>query len=72
MYCAQFNAIEQAPTQNVQNDLKTTYGLTNRSLLCELPTFDVTQQLPQDVMHTLLEGVVQYEVRLVLLHYISV
>lgn len=70
-YSAQFDAIEQAPTLNVQNDLKTTYGLTTRSSLCQLPTFDVTQQLPQDIMHTLLEGVVQYEVRLVLLHYIQ-
>ena len=68
-YRAQFKAIEQAPTQIVQNDFKTTYGLTNKSLLCELPTFDVIQQLPHDVMHTLLEGVVQYKVRLVLLHY---
>ncbi len=31
----------------------------------------MTCQLPQDIMHTLLEGVVQYGVRLVLLHYIN-
>ena len=68
-YSTQFDAIEQAPTLNVQKDLQTTYGLTQRSSLCQLPTFDVTQQLPQDIMHTLLEGVVQYEVRLVLLHF---
>ena len=37
--------------------------------MCDLPDFDVTKQLPQDVMHTLLEGTVQYEVRLVLLHF---
>jgi hypothetical protein len=29
------------------------------------------KQLPQDIMHTLLEGTVQYEIRLVLLHYIQ-
>lgn len=33
--------------------------------------FDVTKQLPQDIMHTILEGTVQYEIRLVLLHYIQ-
>ena len=27
--------------------------------------------MPQDIMHTILEGVLQYEVRLVLLHYIT-
>ncbi|XP_028417997.1 uncharacterized protein LOC114542721 [Dendronephthya gigantea] len=70
-YSEQFDAIEQAPTPIVQKDLRTTYGLTQRSSLCQLPTFDVTQQLPQDIMHTLLEGVVQYEVRLVLLHYLQ-
>ena len=70
-YSAQCDAIEQAPTLSVQKDMETTYGLTRRSLLCKLPTFDVTCQLPQDIMHTLLEGVVQYEVRLVLLHYIN-
>ena len=70
-YTAQCDAIEQAPTVNVQKDLQTAYGITKRSVLCQLPTFDVTKQLPQDIMHTLLEGVVQYEVRLVILHYIQ-
>ena len=70
-YTAQCDAIEQAPTATVQKDLQTTYGITRRSVLCQLPTFDVTKQLPQDIMHTVLEGVVQYEVRLVLQHYIQ-
>ncbi len=63
--------IEQAPTEAVRNDLRTTYGINRRSALTELPGFDVTKQLPQDIMHTLLEGTVQYEVRLVLLHFIQ-
>ena len=62
-YNAQCDGIEQAPTEQVKKDLRTTYGINKR-------TFDVTTQLPQDVMHTILEGTVQYEVRLVLLHYI--
>ena len=63
--------IEEAPNDNVKKDLLITYGINCRSALCELPNFDVTKQLPQDIMHTLLEGTVQYEVRLVLLHFIQ-
>ena len=33
------------------------YGINRRSILCQLPDFDVTQQLPQDLMHVLLEGI---------------
>lgn len=33
------------------------YGINRASLLLELPNFDVTQQLPQDLMHVMLEGV---------------
>ena len=63
--------IEKAPNQAVANDLQIAYGINKRSLLCELPDFDVTKQLPQDIMHTLLEGCVQYEIRLVLLFFIQ-
>ena len=37
---------------------------------CALPSFDVRKQLLQNIMHNLVEGVVQYEARLVLLLYI--
>lgn len=57
--------IEEAPTNAVHDDLCTTYGINKRSCLCNLPDFDVTKQLPQDIMHTLLEGTVQYELRFV-------
>ena len=33
------------------------YGINQKSILNELPGFDVTQQLPQDLMHVLLEGI---------------
>ena len=36
-----------------------------QSPFCVLPTFDVTKQLPQDIIDTLLEGDDQYEARLV-------
>lgn len=32
------------------------YGINYTSALCDIPYFDVTQQLSQDVMHLLLEG----------------
>ncbi|XP_033125438.1 uncharacterized protein LOC117123569 [Anneissia japonica] len=70
-YNRQCSEIEQASTKFVKKDLQTSYGINVRSALCELPTFDVTKQLPQDIMHTLLEGTVQYEVRFVLLHFIQ-
>ncbi|CAB4011337.1 Hypothetical predicted protein [Paramuricea clavata] len=70
-YDGQCDEIEQAPNENIRKDLQTTYGINKRSILCQLPTFDVTKQLPQDTMHTLLEGTVQYEIRLVLLHYVQ-
>lgn len=33
------------------------YGVNRTSILCEVPHFNVTEQLPQDLMHVLLEGV---------------
>ena len=33
------------------------YGINRSSILLELPYFDVTKQLPQDIMHVLLEGI---------------
>ena len=35
----------------------TTYGVNNRSVLLDLPLFDVTKCLPFDIMHSLFEGV---------------
>ena len=48
-----------------------TYGINNRSALCDLGAFDITKQLAQDVMHTLLEGSVQYELRHILCHFMA-
>ena len=63
--------INDAPTEQVKADLRITYGINHRSALCDLNNFDITMQLPQDIMHTLLEGVVQYELRHILSSYIS-
>ena len=63
--------IENAPNDMVKNDLGTSYGINYRSSLCDLHEFDITVQLPQDIMHTLMEGAVQYELRHLLQHYID-
>ena len=70
-YNDECSRIENALNDNIKNNLRTIYGINERSILSELPGFDVTKQLPQDIMHTILEGVLQYELRLLFLHYIS-
>ena len=49
----------------------TTYGITGSSILNDISHFHVVTQLPQDIMHVLLEGVVPYEVRLMLNAFIT-
>lgn len=36
------------------------YGINRCSLLTSVPDFDVTKQLPQDIMHVLFEGIFMY------------
>ena len=57
--------IANAPSEQVKANLRTTYGMNIQSPFCVLTTFDVTKQLPQDIIDTLLEGDDQYEARLV-------
>ena len=47
------------------------YGVNHTSILCELPNFDVTEQLPQDLMHVLFEGVFHVHVREILMYLIE-
>ena len=42
------------------------YGINMKSVLCELTQFPVTQNLLQDCMHCLLEGVCGQEIALFL------
>ena len=46
------------------------YGVNRKSALCELPQFDVTTQLPQDIMHVLFEGVIPLHMGLLLEHVV--
>ena len=43
--------------------IATTYGLNRDSILNTLSYFHVTEGLPPDIMHDVLEGVLQYEVK---------
>ncbi len=63
--------IETAPTEAAGKNFQTTYAIVERSHLSEIRHFDITKQLPQDIMHVLLEGAVQYEVRHILQHFIE-
>ena len=47
------------------------YGVNRKSILCDLPDFDITTQLPQDIMHVLFEGLFHLQVRLFLNYLID-
>ena len=63
--------IEYAGTETERNELQKNYVINKRSYLTNLRDFDITTQLPQDIMYTLLKESVQYELRILLLSYIK-
>lgn len=46
------------------------YGINSPSALDEVPNFSVVQNIPHDVMHDLLEGIIPYEMKLLLTHLV--
>ena len=46
------------------------YGINRSSVLDEIPYFSVAENLPHDVMHDLFEGVLPYEIKLLLAHLV--
>ena len=58
----------QSLTGNTRNDSSIEYGINRTSILEEVPGFSVVACMPHDIMHDLFEGVVHYELKL-LLHY---
>ena len=50
--------IANTPNDQAKSNPKRTCGINIKSQFSALPTFDVIKQLPQDVMHTLLESAV--------------
>ena len=63
--------VENAPTNFLKEFYSKKCGVTFRSKLMEAPFFDVTQQLPMDIMHVFLEGVLAYEIKYLLRHCID-
>lgn len=66
-YDNQMSSIENDETLNSLSD----YGIKSRSCLYKIPHFHVLNGLPPDLMHDVLEGVVPYEMKLVLKKLIS-
>jgi hypothetical protein len=48
----------------VENSIK--YGINRKSALDDIPNFSVARNLPHDIMHDILEGVIPYEMKLLL------
>ena len=70
-YEAKCLEIENAETETERSELQKNYGINKRSYLTNLRDVDIATQLLQNIMHTLLEGLVQYELRILLLSYIK-
>ena len=58
LYEQHCSEIENSQTERNRQELEIAYGLNKRSYLDNFKELDVTEQLPQDIMHILLE--VQY------------
>ena len=52
----------------LQDHYSTSFGINRLSILEEVPGFSVVTGLPHDIMHDLFEGVVPYELKLLILH----
>ena len=52
----------------LQDHYSTTFGINRLSILEEIPGFLVINGLPHDIMHDLFEGVVPYELKLLICH----
>jgi len=65
LYNSHCDEIENAVTEELRTGLKTSYGINKRSILTELPGFDISKQLPQDIMHDAFElrSVIEYFVK---------
>ena len=62
--------VDNAPTKALRDHLSMKYGINVRSPLLNVVEFDMVKQTPQDIMHVILEGIAQHDIRLVLRYYI--
>lgn len=67
----QLQRLEKAPNKFLREYYSKLFGINERSHLEEAPFFDVCEQFPQDIMHVFLEGVLAYEFKYLLRHYIE-
>lgn len=58
-------------TAPVRERLSTIYGINGLSILQSIRYFDVCKCFPEDIMHILFEGVVPYQVKLILKYLIN-
>ena len=58
----QCNELEKSVSRS---EVSKQYGINRKSVLESIPNLSVTQNLPHDIMHDLLEGVIPYEIKLV-------
>lgn len=65
---SQYERMDSSPA--LAQHYSVNYGLDRKSILSAFPGFKVTEQLPQDLMHILLEGVMP-NVKYLLQHYIA-
>ena len=63
--------MEGAASENLREFYSKHYGINVRTHLLEAPFFDPCNQLIQDVMHVFLEGVLAYEIKLLLNYFIN-
>ena len=66
----QCDKIHNAP-QALKDHYRTAYGINRKSILCEVPYFDMFHQTPPDVMHVLLEGVIPLTLQALIKHYLN-
>ena len=52
------------------NEFSKQYGINRESILESIPNFSVVENLPHDIMHDLLEGVIPHEIKALLMYFI--
>ena len=70
-YEREADMVENSVNEAVGETFSLLFGINNKTILSSFPDYDVTKQMPQDIMHTIAEGVLQYKTRLVLLNLIK-
>ena len=65
----QVSSIEDAGSKYLGNFFSKNYGINGRAKISEAPYFNVTKQLPQDIMHIFLEAVLCYEMKFFFQHF---